>query len=296
MGSGFIVGGQLEQPGNGLDCENWRDNPRLRLTREDHRTRADDAWIHVVVIHTTKGLPANEHDPPQIILDGFGTPVGAGERVARYWSGDGRNAGAHLIIDHDGEISQTCDLQTEVAYHAEAWNGCSIGIELYQGGDGTLYRGQLQRCVLLLDYLTRRFGIQRQFPHRYTKAVPRFLDREDKGRDEYNRKVLGDVNGYRDVVGIIGHRDCSNKRGPGDPGSAIFREMGLAGYTDLDYTITEDRDFWRRIQRKLNVDRATKGRPEITADGVAGPATVQALRETGNYPEGLWVKRPGDAP
>lgn len=264
----LIIAGQAEDV-PGLHTVSWRDHPELRLRRgEDFRARSA-LWIRSIILHTTKGLPARAGDPPQQILTGMRAPVDAGKRCVLYWSQDGRNAGAHLVVDHDGSVACCCDLQIEAAYHATVVNDRSIGIEIYQGQAGELYVAQLQAVVDLCDWLTRRFAIQRQTPHRYAGGPLARLER-----------------GGQDCVGVFGHRDVTSNRGPGDPGSTIFEMLAQAGYERFDYGASEDLNTWRSRQALIGAD---------PVDGVPGPATQRMLRSTGRL-AGMWVPRPGDQP
>jgi hypothetical protein len=259
-GSGLIINGKPKLV-PGLDITNWLDNPVLRLRKgEDCTDRAPGTWIRIIVLHTTKGLAGG---PP---MPGIGPSVKAGERTARFWSGDGRQAGTHLVVDHDGKVFCLADIVAETAYHCPKWNTCSVGIELYQGASGELYEGQFDACVRLLDVLTAELRIQRQIPHRYIGPIDRF--------------VAGDAT----AVGVIGHRDAARNRGSGDPGNAIFNRLGLAGYEPVDYDQRMDLAEWRKRQAKLGM---------AVADGIAGPKTADVLEAAGR-PHGLWVTRPGD--
>ena len=276
MGSGLIIAGQRVQT-PGLDVTNWLDLPVLRLRHlEDFVRRRAREWVRVIVLHTTKGLPARLGDEPQRILPGLGPSLGAGERCARYWSRDGRQAGAHLVVDQDGQVFQTADLLTEATYHCPGWNQPGIGVEIYQGAGGELYEGQLDATVRLCDAITRQEArddegreicIQRVIPHQYTGPIPRFVN-----------------HAADDVVGVIGHRDASNRRGPGDPGSAVMYRLGAAGYEPVNFGLGEDRELWRRRQREHGIG---------PGDGIPGPKTRAALKAKG-FPHGLWVPRPGD--
>jgi hypothetical protein len=112
-----------------------------------------------------------------------------------------------LVVDHDGSAACLADLADEVSYHSGEVNEVSIGIEIYQGSDAELYEGQLESVVALVDYLTRRFHIQRQYQWPY-----------------HRRPAARIASGAQDVVGIFGHRDVTTNRGLGDPGDAIRRE------------------------------------------------------------------------
>lgn len=265
VGTGIILGGKRERP-PGLECTNWLDDPVLRLRKgEDFRERRE-TWIRQIVLHTTRGIPGGNDQRPQDIRPGLGPPVGAGERAARWWSKDPTAAGAHLVVDHDGHVFCCVDLIREAAQHASQANQTSVGIEIYQGKDAELYEGQLGAVVRLVDWLTLRLGIQRQIPHRYLGPVRRLLD------------------DLSDVVGVLGHRDLSRNRGAGDPGSAVFYRLGMALYDPMDFSISEDRDIWRRRQREMGMAQA---------DGIPGPKTVARLKEK-SRPTGIWVRRPID--
>jgi hypothetical protein len=176
-------------------------------------------------------------------------------------------SGAHLVVDQDGTVCQGADLVAEKTCGCDGWNAGAVHVELVQGSGGELYAGQLECMVTLVDWLTRRFGITRCIPHRYTGPVRRFLDYGDK-----------------DFVGIVGHRECSRARGIGDPGSRAFYALGSAGYEPRDYSLSEERDHMRRVQREHGI---------TPPDGVARASTVERLRAVG-YPAGLEVVRPGD--
>jgi hypothetical protein len=250
----------------GLTTVSWLEETRLRLGREDFAPRRPSSRIQQIILHTTKGLPAGPRDLPQDIRPGFGPAVNAGERCALYWSHDGRNAGAHLVVDQDGTIACCADLLTDAAYHATVVNQRSIGIEIYQGAAAELYAGQLHIAVTLVDWLTRRFGIQRQIPAHYAGLpIPRL------------------VQGGIDCVGVFGHRDVTSTRGAGDPGSEIFHLLSQAGYEAWDFAANEDLAVWRQRQAYLHLQQ----------DGVPGPITLAAL-VAAKQPAGMWIERPGD--
>jgi hypothetical protein len=272
-GTGLVINGTRELV-PGLEVESFHDNPSLRLMGEDVRPR-HTGWIRQIVIHTTKGIPGGSDPRPQKILEGFGPSMDAAERCSRSWSMSKSVGGAHLVVDFDGQVSCMADLQTEAAQHASHANQSSLGIEVYQGSAAELYVGQLDVVVALVDWLTARFLVQRQIP-----AGP------------YAGPISRLMSGVDDVVGVLGHRDLTNRRGPGDPGSKIFYMLGAAGYEPVSYELGEDRDRWRQRQRLLKVD---------PVDGIPGRATCAALKAADIIPglkgprrAGLWVSRPGD--
>jgi len=261
----IIIDGRAEEI-LGITSRSFVDDPSLELKPQDCRSRT--GWVRSIVLHTTKGIPGGAIRIPQRILPGLGAPVGAGKRSASCWSVDGRAGGAHLVVDFDGALTCHADLQETAAYHAGAVNQVSIGIEIYQGAGGELYAGQLDAVVVLVDWLTRRFGIQRQTPAAYAGRPVERLEA-----------------GGRDFVGVFGHRDCSSNRGAGDPGDEVMRLLWAAGYEARDLAVGEDLAVWKDRQLELGL---------APADGVPGPKTVAALAAAGR-PRGLWVPRPGDA-
>lgn len=243
----------------------WHDDKRLRLKQGDFRKRPD-TWVRGIVLHTTKGIPGGSDKRPQDIRPGNGPNAQRDLKIAQMWSMDSRKAGAHLVCDHDSSWSCLADLQTEAALHAGNVNNVTIGIEIYQGSKAEMYVEQLESVVRMVDFLTRTFSIQRQIPWPY------------KGRPLQRGLQRG-----LDMVGVYGHRDCSNRRGEGDPGNPIMQLLMDAGYEVFDFAANADKDIWETRQSKLR----------LLPDGTPGPKTAAALLAQGK-PHGLWVARPGD--
>lgn len=240
----------------------YLDNPRMRLGAEDKRARAT-RWVRSIILHTTVG------DEPQLVRPGAG-PAGMASRTLSAWETDKRHAGSHLLVDGDGSVWCVADLVRDATYHAQSINEVSIGVELCQTPKLEIWQAQLDTTVALLDALTWRFGIQRQYHGPYlgsSWAVPRL------------------ARGGADCVGIFGHRDQTTDRGKGDPGSAIFLALKQSGYEPLNFALDEDLAVWRTRQSALGV----------SPDGIPGPATVAALAAHGK-PGGMFVPRPGAAP
>lgn len=270
MGSGIVLAGrQIQVPG--ISVVNYLDDPRLRLAPGDHRRRRADerAWVHVVVLHTTAGIPGGKDLRPQLVRPGLGRSTGGGQRVVASWTHDvGRPGGAHLVVDQDGTAYCCADLVLEAAYHAQLANGPSVGIEVVQGrAEADLYEGQLEAAAKLALWvcLFLPTPVQWQIPRGYSGSLRRFVD--SPRLDDY--------------VGIVGHRDLTGERGRGDPGDAVMEELVRQGCEAFDVASGEDLEVWRGRQRGLGV----------APDGIPGPDTVRAIVTSGT-PEGVWRRRP----
>ena len=274
MGSGLILNG-TRIPVPSMDVVNFLDDPRLRLAPYDvrQRTPKEKSWIHVVVMHTTGGIPGGKDLRPQVIKPGICQSTGGGQRIVASWTNDpNRPGGAHLVVDQDGRAYCCADLVTEAAYHAERANGCSVGIEVIQGhAEPDLYQGQLDAAAALALAVCRLMPvpIQWQIPAAYTGGpVPRFA----------SSLAASNSTPLADVVGLVGHRDLTANRGSGDPGDAMMDALAAAGCERFSFAGEEDLYTWKQRQKDLGV---------WFADGVAGPQTVAALRARGDV-DGIW--------
>ena len=256
--SGLIIDG-TEHLVEGLDVINWRDDQRLVRSREDGRLRKT-RWVRMQINHTTKGIPGGKRKEPQTLLPG-GVDGGKEFHVAAFWSNSPKQSGAHTVIDTDGSIGQLADLLTTAMYHAGSVNEYSIGHEIYQLSSGGIYESTLRACVAMNLAICKLFGIQFQI-HRPYKGKP--FKRLSKGG--------------KDCVGIFGHHDQTNNRGPGDPGEFIKDMLVEAGAEEFDFGRNEDIAVWKERQDELG----------LVADGIPGPQTVQALKAVG-YDSGIWA-------
>lgn len=238
-----------------LDADEGR---HPHLTPEDFALRPKGTLIRGVTLHTTQGLW------PQVVVPGKGRSGGALANLSA-WSHDHRCAGSHLLIDPDGEVYCAADLADEQTWHATSVNRVTIGIEIVQRSDGALFGDQIAAAVVLVDWLTRRFRIQRQIPDAFRGVVPRLAE------------------GGSEFVGIFGHRDQTTNRGRGDPGDAVFDALSAAGYERWNLLSRDDMQAWRERQTTLGVH----------VDGVPLAETCDAIEATGK-PHGLWTPRPGD--
>ena len=273
MSQGIVIEGQpVLVPG--IPVANYLDDPGLKLAPGDQRMRTarEHSWVHLVVMHTTEGIPGGSDLRPQVIKPGLGKSTGGGDRVVASWTHDAsRSGGAHLVVDQDGTCYCCADLATVATYHAEKANGCSVGIEVVQGhSEADLYQGQLDVAARLALAVCRLMptAIQWQVPSPYRGGpISRFA-----------LSLERDLEPLSDVVGIVGHRDLTAKRGAGDPGDAVMEALVSAGCEVLDFARGEDLAVWKKRQESLGL---------VGCDGVPGPRTVEIMRRSG-YPEGIW--------
>lgn len=275
MGTGFIVGGKAEVAP--FDVENWRDNPAFRLRMGNDGGRRPTEWVRLITVHSTKGIPGGKNRKPQVIRPGAGPKGNAAEANVRYWTSSDSNGGAHVLVDFDGQVICTADLQDELAYHATTANEESIGIEVVQGEDdvsGYFYEKQCRRVIEVIDWLTKRFRIQRQFPGPFpgkTGWVPRL------------------VKGGSDCVGVHQHCDQTGNRGSGDVGEWLRSMLREARYEETNWAMDKDKVLWSSRQASLIQQGAA-----VKADGVPGPGTTDAIEKYLGMKHGLWIQRPGD--
>jgi hypothetical protein len=267
----ILAGKNVEVPG--FEIQNFVENPKLRLAPGDVRWRTprERHWVHLIVYHTTGGIPGGSNLTPQVIKPGLGKSSNGGERVVASWTHDvKRPGGAQIIIDFDGKIYCCADLLVEAAYHAGLANGCSVGIEVVQGRDAVLYAEQLAIAARFGVTLCRLMPvpIQCQIPAKYRGPISRFVTSQQK-----------DIP-LSDVVGLIGHRDLTSNRGEGDPGDAMMEALAEVGCEKFDFDLYEDILTWKQRQAILGV---------AYLDGLPGPNTVELLRKNG-HPDGIWRK------
>jgi hypothetical protein len=247
---GLLING-LVVPVEGLTILNPLDTEWCRLDPGDYHRRRTP-WVRQIIPHGTRG------DWPQPIIPGSG-PGKRAQLVADFWRGDPTHSAAQLVTDTDGVVACLCDLATTAAYHATVSNEWSIGIEQAQVGKSELYEATLRATARLIDALCDIFEIPKQMPRGYDgKPLQRLLD------------------GGPDFAGVYGHRSNTDRRGRGDPGDALFVELGALGFESFDLDRREDLFVWKRRQAKLNAMGE-----RLTVDGIVGPGTMQAMHRHG---------------
>lgn len=226
-------------------------------------------WVRQIIIHTTGGLW------PQAVLPGK-APGGHAQQIAEMWSGADRGSGgrvhsaAQLIVDFDGSVACLCDLASIAAYHAEASNPWSIGIEMSTWPHGEISEVTLKTTAKLVDALCwPTFPIPRQMPRGPYRNEP-------IARMELNGQGLRHQLGGPTLCGVFGHRDNTSERGAGDPGDAIWKELDALRFERVNFHTFEDLIVGKERQAQLNARGA-----RLTVDGIVGSKSLLAAENQG---------------
>lgn len=262
---GMVLGGRrVPVPGDAVLT--WLDSRCAPHVTDSNPRRVPPRNI---TLHTNHGAP---HDPPLAAAPAADTAVCT---LASYQTHTDRDVSWDFSVSRKGPVVQQNDPLVAYTWQAGPVNGYSLGIETEQGAGGAVHVDSIRALVRLVDALTRSLGIQRQIP-----AL------RAGGRLAPDRRVLarfGEGQGGATWWGVLGHRNVTEQRGPGDPGDAIMQAFLDAGYEGFDLATWEDYRVWQARQRLLGVP----------ATGQPGPETVAALKRRG-YPHGMLVWRPGD--
>lgn len=260
----------------GLNILSPGDEPWVKMDALDYKARSHPCWIRQITIHTTKGTWPKPHG--QLIRPGAG-PAGYDEDVAAYWSvnpeGKRVAGGAHFVIGADGRIACLVDIGKYLTHHATRVNPWSIGIEMYQLADGSIYQATIDACVRLVMALCDLVGIPFQGDNRVYHE---------------NGIIKRMKFGGKDVVGVFGHRDSAwdfehdtSSRGKGDPGEAIFIALRAAGMARFDIDAGEELAHHKKTQRWFNEHLGE----HLDVDGLCGPSMVAALRRHDRWNHGV---------
>ncbi len=273
--SGLLINGRLvDIPGLRIVPPADHGGPAWnRLDPGDYMARTSP--VSIVTLHTTGG------NDPQPIRAGAG-PSGHARQILDMWSGADHGGGervhsaAPLVIDYDGIIYCAGDLARTAAYHAQAINGRSIGIEMCTLPDGGIYDATLTAGAGLVAALTWSGA-----PGSGLFPIPAQMPRGPYRGQPLRRLEVGGVQADgRGLVGVIGHRDQTGNRGRGDPGEEIWRRLAALGFEGLDYDGSEDLELGRARQLALNALDARAGNTQrpLVVDGIVGPASLAAMR------------------
>jgi hypothetical protein len=252
----------------GLETFSWLDDHNVPKTTDvNPRTQ----WLRAIVMHTVSGKVGG-------LKPGLSAPSSRAESYAKYQANTSRDVSWDYTIDTDGTIIASNDPLKFYTWQATSVNPFTLGIELVQEDNGDLYEGQMDVAVRFLDLLTRELADR---GHPIQRQVPMTMDGKPvKGIV----KRIEDSSQAKNFSGVVGHRNQTTNRGPGDPGDHIFNALLKAGYKGFNLDANDDVRFWKDIQTRLNLS---------PADGIPGRGTQQALIAAG-YKHGLMVTRPGD--
>ena len=265
----------------GLASACFLDDPKYGFTNRRDFGRRTTNWVRSVCMHTRMGAF------PQHLINNTKDRKWDELGVKRA-SKDSRIASWHISIDSDGSFVCHLDLVTDKAYHAGQCNDVSVGIEMYQGADGSITRETIIAAVRILDVITRELGIQRQYALEDNICMRFAAGTKLPGSASRSRQLAylpGGQSG-KDFCGIWGHRNATKNRGKGDPGDFIWQALSNHGYESFVVDSTMDLEVWGVRQRRLGVHHDD-------CDGVPGPTTRRII-EADNQAHGLWVPRPGD--
>ena len=261
----LILNGE-QVPTPGLETISWLDDPAVPQATDFYERKL---WIRAIVIHTVKGingpLKPGKKDSKRA------------ETYAQYQANTSRQVSWDYTVDTDGTIIVSNDPIKRATWQAGSVNEFTLGIEMVQDNDGSVYEFQMETMVKFLDKLIveladRDHPVQRQVPMTTDgKPVRGVIQR------------IQDPSQARKVVGIYGHRNQTTDRGVGDPGDHIFQYLMRAGYKGFNFDGGEDVTFWKSVQTRLG----------LPADGIPGRDVQKALKKAG-YAHGLYVSRPGD--
>lgn len=262
----------------GINSVSWLDgNSKIKYVtdKSDRKRRA-----RVLVCHTHHGVPSD-------LVQGTGPNTTIDERLAMYQVSTDRYVSWDYTIDLNGDVTWQNDPAKHYTFQAGGPNDISLGFELVQettkkdsNGNpvrANLYSEQINKAVLMIDYVTARMGIQRQIP---------WNKKDNKPVSGVLKRLSSSEGNCQDFVGIVGHRNLTGNRGVGDPGDFIFLALRDAGYELFDVSSQEDINVWKERQRGLGLSEV---------DGIPLTKTVEAIKVKGHNKFGLWVSRPIDS-
>lgn len=257
-----LDGEHIATPGRDTKC--WVDDPRVPWIgdhpKDDGFARTPDR-VQAVGVHTSKG----RRGPLSVTEAG---PSEKAEALARYQDTTPRDVSWHFTIDVDGTIVQSADPGHWACWHAGQVNGHTIGIELVQLDNLTLYPAQLEALVWLVGLLCDRYQIPKTVPvgpdgEPFSTIIPELMSKPE-----------GDAGAtWR---GVYGHRNCSRRRGFGDPGNHPFLALLRAGFTGV------------RVDAKgRRVVTSAEGAPPVAVPPRAAPPPTAARRSWPALPD--WI-------
>jgi hypothetical protein len=189
----------------------WLDDPTVPQLGSNRSVRRTP--VRAIVVHTTWGRLGPLFE-------------GSGDRIGRRYVAENvrtTQKSWDFTVDQDGTIYQQNDPARFYTWHATIANPFSVGIEMAQRMDGTLYETQLRATVELVSVLARVFDVPRVVPWRRGAPDLRVLPAVRAGR-------LGELQG------VFGHVHFTDERGPGDPGPFPFAVLRAIGWMGIEWS------------------------------------------------------------
>jgi hypothetical protein len=213
MFPGLIISGS-RWPVPGIEVVTWLDDPkRAPPTRKVTAPRKPPTAI---VLHTSRGVVGGVREGSRVSTQA--------ETLARYQASTTRQVSWDITIDTDGTVIQSNDFGLAYSWHASSANGWTIGIECVQHPDsGDLWATQLGSLVCVCEVICTALFIPRTVPvgahgGPYSGVVKAWQEKGEGGQ------------GKR-FAGLVGHRNLTRNRGPGDPGDAVFETLLKGGFS-----------------------------------------------------------------
>ncbi len=219
-GEGLIINGRrVAVPG--VRVVTWLDDERIPRVTKVNRRRA--SAVSAVVLHTSRGVVG-------VVRDGAGDD-GKALRLARYQVTGSREASWHLTVGGAGTVYQQADLSADATWHASQANPWSVGIECAQSADTPdLTRAQVDACVAVVRAICEALNIPRRVPVRAHDGGASWSPESAPVKAWQPRKQGGES---RAASGVIGHRNLTRNRGPGDPGDPLMLALLAAGFAGV---------------------------------------------------------------
>lgn len=210
-----VFGRRVAVPG-APEVVTWLDDPRRAPHVAQGATRA--AIPTAIVVHTSRGRRGG-------VVDSLASDKAA--KLARYQARPTTQVSWHITIGAAGEVIQQCDAGAWMAWHASHANGFTVGIEVAQDASTTdITRAQVRSLVAVVTALCDALAIPKRLPvtgDGAPLAVP--------VRAWQPRKQGGE---QRHFAGVVGHRNLTTSRGPGDPGDPLMLALLAAGFAGVD--------------------------------------------------------------
>lgn len=212
MTAGLIVGG-VRVPVAGVSVVTWQDDPKRAPKVTDGRART--AAPTAIVLHTSRGARGTVRPGSR--------PSTIEDKLALYQARTTRQVSWHITTASDGDVLQQADARDWTCWHAGHANGWTVGIEMAQHADtGDLWQVQVDATVAVVEALCGALAIPKRVP--VTAAGDPF-----SGVVKTWQSVAAGGKAER-WGGVIGHRNVTADRGPGDPGDGVFSALLAAGF------------------------------------------------------------------